>query len=65
MNSPSMPLEPGDKARVRNSADVFEVVDFDGSLYRLKSEHGAELRAGRLAVQRVMEPADDTATGAP
>lgn len=49
----SMPLQPGDKARVRGRDDVFTVLSFDGPTYRLRAASGAELKAGRRTVERV------------
>jgi len=48
----SMPLQPGDKARIHDQAEVFTVMAFDGHVYRLRSDSGAELKAGRKMVER-------------
>lgn len=47
----SMPLQPGDTATIEGLAGVFVVVSFDGSKYTLRSESGAELKAGRKTVE--------------
>lgn len=49
----SLPLEPGVRVCVGHLSGTFEVLGFDGSLYRLRAESGAELRAGRQAVRPV------------
>lgn len=54
----SLPLQPGDRCRMRGNDAIFTVTGFDGRMYRLESEHGVELRAGCRAVQRVMVSAD-------
>lgn len=48
----SMPLQPGDKARITGKPDVFTVLAFDGHVYRLQTQSGAELKAGRKMVER-------------
>lgn len=48
----SMPLQPGDKARIRGRSDVFTVLAFDGHVYRLQAQSGAELKAGIKTVER-------------
>lgn len=63
---PSMPHEPGERVRVGGLSGTFEVVAFDGSLYRLRSRISAELKAGRRAVRLVRveqkkPPGDDRA----
>lgn len=60
MNNASMPLEPGDRCRMRNSDEVFVVLGLERNLYGLRSAHGAELRVGKRAVVRVMEPVTTT-----
>lgn len=48
----SMPLQPGDKARITGKPDVYTVMVFDGHVYRLQAQSGAELKAGRKMVER-------------
>lgn len=47
----SLPFDPGEHVRVGGLDGLFEVVSFDGSLYRLRSDSGAELKAGRRIVR--------------
>lgn len=49
--APSMPFEPGDLVHVGQFSGTFEVISFDGSLYRLRAKTGGELRAGRKLVR--------------
>jgi hypothetical protein len=50
-----LPFNPGARVRVGSLEGVFEVVSFDGALYRLRADSGAELRAGRKAVRSYNE----------
>lgn len=60
----SLPMNRGDTCRMRGNNSTFKVLEFDGRMYRLESEHGAELRAGRHAVQCVFEPKEKAASRA-
>lgn len=60
----SLPLEPGAYARVGALSGVFEVIAFDGTLYHLRAATGAELRAGRGAVQKFHDEQNGAPTSA-
>lgn len=47
----SLPFAPGNYVHVGDSPELFVVVSFEGSTYRLRSQFGTELRAGRRAVR--------------
>lgn len=51
----SLPFVPGQYVHVGDSPDLFVVLSFDGSMYRLRSQFGTELRAGRRAVRPAPE----------
>lgn len=50
--SESLPFAPGAYVYVGNHPDLFKVLSFDGTTYPLRSQFGAECRAGRKAVRR-------------